>query len=259
MRDRLKDKEYFENYIQNRYRLSKKRFERLNNNEIPKERIPIVLADESEKLLNVVIAKYSAGYAIDDICGDYCSAVDFMYQSWMVLDNRAYLKDKKFNHYFGSNYDLMLWMLSIGYLLNVDIEIFNKLVEIIDKYPVRDLLYETIIKAKLPTRPTIEQESYQLIMDIPFVYEKLRHAVFCNEDEWGKLDATEYINLFLSNDFYQRHKGFSFYEHHKSKSNIYYGYWSFESAALSLILNISIFPFENNKYFPLDIYLYARG
>ena len=87
MRDRLKDKEYFEKYIQNKYQLSKKRFERLRNNEIPKERIPIAFADESAKHLEIVYAKYSVGYAISDFYEDYYSAVNFMYQSWVVLDN----------------------------------------------------------------------------------------------------------------------------------------------------------------------------
>jgi hypothetical protein len=258
MRDTLKNKEYFEEYIENKYRLSKKRFDRLYNNEISKERIPIALADESRKYLEVVIAKYSAGYSVKYLHKDYDTAVDYMHQSWMVLDNRAYLKDQYFNHYFGSDYDLMLWILSIGFLLNADIDVFNKLVEIVDKYPVRDLLYETVIKAKISARPAIEQESYQLIMDMPFVYEKLRCAIYCNDDKWGKIDAAEYMRLFLKDDFYQRHKDFSFYGHHKSTANIYYGYWSFETAAIAKILNVDVSSFENNKYFPKDMYYYAK-
>jgi hypothetical protein len=148
-------------------------------------------------------------------------------------------------------------MLSIGYLLKVEDNKFNKLVEILDRFTVRDLIYETIIRAKIPTRPKIEEESYKLILDMPWVYEKLRRAIHENNDEYGNESAAEYIRCFIEEDFYSRHKEFSFYDHHKSKSNIYYGYWSFESAAIAAILGAETSSFINNKYFPKDMYDYA--
>ena len=176
----------------------------------------------------------------------------------MVLDNRAYLKDTKYNHYFGSDYDLMLWMLSLGYLLDVEKQKYILLLEILDRFSVKDLLYETIIKAKISERPPITEESYKMIMDMPWAYESLRHAVKETDDEYGKERSSALIERFLNKEFYQRHKGFSFYDHHKSDNNIYYGYWSFESAAITDILSVDISPFENNKYFPKDAYFYKK-
>jgi hypothetical protein len=258
IRDKSLKEDYFDIYISKKRRIIDSFKTMLDNGDVDNDRINDVKNEIFKQNCFILIAQYSAGYPVENLYQDYYEAVDYMHQSWMVLDNRAYLKGKYFNHYFGSDYDLMLWTLSIGYLLNVDDAVFNKVVEIVDKYPVRDLLYETIIKAKIPTRPTIEQESYQLIMDMPFVYEKLRRAVYCNDDEWGKIDAAEYTRLFLKDDFYQRHKGFSFYGHHKSTANIYYGYWSFETAAITKILNVDVSTFENNKYFPKDMYYWAK-
>jgi hypothetical protein len=258
MRDKLKDKNYFEIYNYSRKNSIIYFKAALKENSVKYERIDIVKCEIFKDTIQMLIAKYSAGYPIEDLYADYYEALSYMHQSWMVLDNRAFLKNgTRFNHYFGSDYDLMLWMLSLGFLLNVKEAEFQKLVEILDRFTVRDLLYETIIKAKIPSRPPILEESYKLIMDMPFVYEKLRRAVNENPDEYGKESAAELIRVFLKEDFYKRHKGFSFYDHHKSKNNIYYGYWSFESAAIAVILKLDVNGFENNKYFPKDMYEYA--
>jgi len=90
------------------------------NGEINPDRREIMLEKMFQNNIYSLIAKYSAGYPIEDLYTDYYDALEYMHQSWMVLDNRAYLKDTKYNHYFGSDYDLMLWMLSLGYLLDVE-------------------------------------------------------------------------------------------------------------------------------------------
>ena len=61
----------------------------------------------------------------------------------------------------------MLWMLSLGYLLDVEKQKYMLLLEILDRFSVQDLLYETIIKAKISERPPITEESYKMIMDMP--------------------------------------------------------------------------------------------
>ena len=156
------------------------------NGEINPDRREIMLEKMFQNSIYSLIAKYSAGYPIEELYTDYYDALEYMHQSWMVLDNRAYLKDTKYNHYFGSDYDLMLWMLSLGYLLDVEKQKYILLLEILDRFSVKDLLYETIIKAKISERPPITEESYKMIMDMPWAYESLRHAVKETDDEYGK-------------------------------------------------------------------------
>ena len=259
MRDINFNKTYFENYISKEKNDRIERILKLKNNEIKEERIVFVKSFMARDILYSLIAKYSASYPIEELYTDYYDALEYMHQSWMVLDNRAYLKDTKYNHYFGSDYDLMLWMLSLGYLLDVEKQKYILLLEILDRFSVKDLLYETIIKAKISERPPITEESYKMIMDMPWAYESLRHAVKETDDEYEKESSSALIEHFLNNEFYQRHKGFSFYDHHKSDNNIYYGYWSFESAAIADILFVDISPFENNKYFPKDMYFYKKS
>ena len=113
MRDKIKNIRYFENYINKEKNDRIERILKLKNNEIKEERIVFVKSFMARDILYSLIAKYSVGYPIEDLYTDYYDALEYMHQSWMVLDNRAYLKDTKYNHYFGSDYDLMLWMLSL--------------------------------------------------------------------------------------------------------------------------------------------------
>ena len=258
-RDKIKNIRYFEEYINKKEESNCRIKSWFINGEINPDRREIMLEKMFQNNIYSLIAKYSAGYPIEDLYTDYYDALGYMHQSWMVLDNRAYLKDSKYNHYFGSDYDLMLWMLSLGYLLDVEKQKYMLLLEILDRFSVKDLLYETIIKAKISERPPITEESYKMIMDMPWAYESLRHAVKETDDEYGKERSSALIERFLNKEFYQRHKGFSFYDHHKSDNNIYYGYWSFESAAIADILSVDISPFENNKYFPKDMFFYKKN
>ena len=50
---------------------------------------------------------------------------------------------------YGSDYDLIFWMLSLGYLLDIEKQKYMLLLEILDRFFVKDLLYETIIKGVL--------------------------------------------------------------------------------------------------------------
>ena len=258
MRDKIKNIRYFEEYINKKEESNCRIKSWFINGEINPDRREIMLEKMFQNSIYSLIAKYSADYPIEELYTDYYDALGYMHQSWMVLDNRAYLKDTKYNHYFGSDYDLMLWMLSLGYLLDVEKQKYILLLEILDRFSIKDLLYETIIKAKISERPPITEESYKMIMDMPWAYESLRHAVKEADDEYGKERSSALIEQFLNKEFYQRHKGFSFYDHHKSDNNIYYGYWSFESAAIADILSVDISPFENNKYFPKDMYFYKK-
>ena len=92
MRDINFNKTYFENYISKEKNNRIERILKLKNNEIKEERIVFVKSFMARDILYSLIAKYSAGYPIEELYTDYYDALEYMYQSWMVLDNRAYFK-----------------------------------------------------------------------------------------------------------------------------------------------------------------------
>jgi len=80
---------------------------------------------------------------------------------------------------------------------------------------------------------------------------------FANTQDFAdNLDGDFKVRKFLNKEFYQRHKGFSFYDHHKSDNNIYYGYWSFEAGAVVKILRLDDTELKGVKYYPYDLVHY---
>lgn len=64
-----------------------------------------------------MIATYTAGYSIEKFKEEYLTFVDSLVPVW----------------HRNSGYDAMLWALSIGILLVIDEEIFDKLVDLVKK------------------------------------------------------------------------------------------------------------------------------
>lgn len=69
-------------------------------------------------------------------------------------------------------------------------------------------------------------------------------------------NKVELLKKYLSHDWYNRDCGC--YEAHKSKQNIYYGYWSFEAGAISRILSLDDSSLKDVPYYPYDIVHYKR-
>ena len=67
-------------------------------------------------------------------------------------------------------------------------------------------------------------------------------------------DKITLLKEYLSNHWYNKDCGC--YEAHKSKQNIYYGYWSFEAGAIAKILNIDDIQLCGTQYYPYDLVHY---
>ncbi|MFS4484286.1 PoNe immunity protein domain-containing protein [Hyunsoonleella sp. 2307UL5-6] len=250
MRDTIKGLDYFRNYIANGSILHKKRVKEISQKKVPKERIEIVKADMSKNQLYICIAKYSSGYPVVNLLEDYYSAVYLSYEgwkgkgSWKINDGEIDL-----NQYGISAYNQMLNMLSLGYLFNIPSEKFQTLVEIIDRDGIKDELFEFIISAKLSDRQPIESESYQRYFGIPEAYSRLRNII----DLPNKEEAAEQMDMYLKKDWYNIQKDTGVKDLHNSRHDIYYGYWSFEAAAVVKIMGLDDSSFIDNQYYPKDL------
>ena len=63
---------------------------------------------------------------------------------------------------------------------------------------------------------------------------------------------------YLQNNWYQGHKEMAWYDIHKAKEKLYYGYWSFESGAIAKILDLDDINLKNVKYYPYDLVHYKK-
>jgi hypothetical protein len=250
LRDQIRDEYYFDNLINRQEEGIKKYFYWIQTGKTPKERINVVKQEIAKDYIYLLSAKYSVGYSLEDLLPDWKEGVKLIYESW---DGFWKLKQGsppvEYDQYILSAYDEMLWMLSLGYLLNVSEEDFKRLVEVIDRDKVKDKLFEFIIMAKIKDRQPIQEESYRDFFAIPEIFSKLREAM--QESDKGK--ASKLIHDFLKKDWYKNHKDAGWYNSHKSKHDTYFGYWSFESAAVVKIKGLDDTSFRDNQYYPKDL------
>lgn len=75
-------------------------------------------------------------------------------------------------------------------------------------------------------------------------------------DSWDgeQTEASKVLKKYLKNDWYNKDCGC--YEAHKSRQNIYYGYWSFEAGAVAKILQLDDKDLRNEPYYPYDMVHY---
>ncbi len=253
MRDKLKDKNYFESYI---YELDE--MIALNNLNLEKGRIPDVRViwvkmNTFNYQLNKVIALYSIGASFEQITQEFLQVINiFFMEAWVEKSTKVHLGANKYlDQYTVESHGKMLRMLSIGYLLNIEENIFKILVNKIDVDNISDNLFEFIIKARIPYRLQKREEDYDNDKSIILrVYEKLRKAIKAKH----KSDSITLIEEYLKKDFNHKYSGF--YNSHKSRANVYYGYWSFESVAIMSILGLDDRDLRDNKYYPKDIFDY---
>ncbi|MFZ2906414.1 MAG: PoNe immunity protein domain-containing protein [Cyclobacteriaceae bacterium] len=248
MRTEIKDRGYFERYSAEIEMIITRSKMWLSEGSIAQERIKIVKDDIRSQYLKLAILKYSAGFPFETIkeaVNNVLNNVDSDWAGQWKLNH----KGKEYDQYILSAYDEMLWMLSLGYLVDVSNEAFGKLVNLIDRDQVKDFLFEFIIRTKVADRPILSAESYRDFFGVPKVFEKLRQAI----SEADKSKSEKLIHDFISKDWYKNHKDAGWYNAHKSKHDVFYGYWSFETAAVVKIMSLDETKFIDCQYYPKDL------
>lgn len=229
MRTSFKNPEYFENYIT------------LNNEDIEfyedglqtgatkEDRIPAVNRQIFTTSLHTTIAKYSAGYPIPEIQKDFLKVIDRLKAGWQSGASGIQFDD----------YILMLWMLSLGVLLDIDEENYKKITAVLDESNHKDYIYDIIIASKLSGRAT----------DSPLTY----------PNEFGFLknlydtkDLNELKN-YLDTNWYKKMKSTYWFDNDKNKNEVFFGYWSFESGAFAKILGLDDTTLKEQQYYPYDL------
>lgn len=221
----------------------------ISSGKVLPERMNLFKKGQLDFILNYTIASYTSGSDITTLKKEYCNVLNYINEGWTMYIVNLTLDKSTYNQYTLSGYDQMLWMLSLGYLLDIPDEDFKKLVEVIDRDSVKDLLFEFIIRAKLQDRQPIMEESYQEHFHIPNCYKKLRQVISETDNTKAEKSAKE----FIANEWYKNHKDAGWYNSHKSKHDTYFGYWSFETAAIVKIMGLDDSSFRDCQYYPKDL------
>ncbi|SIT80442.1 PoNi-like cognate immunity protein [Edaphobacillus lindanitolerans] len=177
-------------------------------------------------------ALYSAGRPINEVLDFFPDVIKVLEKSWN-----------------GENYERMLWMLSIGVMLDIENGQFDRLIGLVRKYNVQDGLLEFLIQGKCQGDKYLRGE---LLYNRP--YAKLAEVIG-NQD---KKDQLKNLKIYLEKYWYTGHNDSGWYDSHKHPDPIYSGYWSFESGAVAKILGLDDSSLKNVPYYPYDMVHYKE-
>ena len=178
----------------------------------------------------VLISKYSLGLGVSDLLNDYKQTISFMEKGWEAE----------------SGYVEMVWMLSIGNMLEIEDEEINKLAELVRRDQLDDYLVNFLIAARKP-----DWEFHSKSFRFPKPYKAIEEVIEFSASNSEK--ALERLKKYLQKEWYPGHKDSGWYDDHKSKWGVHFGYWSFESGALVKILGLDDHNLKDLNYYPYDM------
>jgi hypothetical protein len=196
------------------------------------EAIQYNLDDILKYKLDVFLAKYSVGVDISELKKEINPILFVMEKSW-----------KKSNGYVQ-----MVWMLSIGIMLEIENGEFSKLVKLVEEDNPNDFLVDFLIRYRVPSW---QGKSDGFMFNRP--YQTIKEIVSSND----KIKSLDRLKKYLSKEWYRGHSDAGWYNAHKNKWNIHTGYWSFESGALVKILGLDDSSLKGMSYYPYDMVHWA--
>ncbi|GAB6948838.1 DUF1911 domain-containing protein [Hoylesella timonensis 4401737 = DSM 22865 = JCM 15640] len=174
----------------------------------------------------ILISKYSVGYPVLELIPDYLQGVQFLKKGWNT----------------DAGYVTMLWYLSIGVMLECHKEL-QQLSILLKEHSVKDKLFSFLVNN------TQDYASEKLLWTTPYagLIEVIELA------KTNKEKAVERLQKYLKKEWYKGHSDSGWYNDHKSKWGVHFGYWSFESGALVKILGLDDSSLQGLPYYPYDM------
>lgn len=221
MRDSIRTKAYFDEFIaQEKERICKFQ-DKLNSGSIDDERVPLINNKIIYLKTDLIIAKYSRGDSINDIKNEFEELIDMVCEKGDV-----------------SIYEDNLCLASLTYLLGVNSDKMMRL------------------RSKL-----MESETYDYLIDFVFLGSESDIDInkISFQREYKKLtkyidDRTKETFLKYLRGWYRSHLHSSWYDSHKNeKFKLYFGYWCFEAGAIAKRLQLDDNDLQNEQYYPYDM------
>jgi hypothetical protein len=229
VRDKIKDEAYFQNYFdEENYGLEDYQ-KSLDNNEIREDRILPVKESMQDIRYHIMVAKYSAGYPLEDVKKDYIGVLHGMFPYWA--------DDPELSERIN--------MVAIGIMLEIEDEYFDVLAKFIDETGEKEYMFDYFIHSRRP--------GWEISDKVRFsgVFGWIKEVTQMN-----KSDAEVFLADYLKSKWYSTHGDFYWHDNHKSKVNTYFGYWCFEAGAIVKIMGLDDTAFKDNQYYPYDLVHY---
>ena len=240
-RDQIKDRDYFNEYIE----FQNSTIEEFN--ELMETVIQERGVDDEGVMngyialsgyhLNRLIAMYSAGHPLQEIKDILPQLIDLMEKTWGPDAIDSY-----------DDYAELVWLLSIGTMLEIDDIFMSRLNRLAKTYEQHDVLIDFLLNA----RHSAQWQPHQKSFLFGYPYNSLEQTIGTELSE----QRVQSLKSYLENDWYKGHKDTGWYDTHLHQDNIYQGYWSFESGAIVKILGLDDSSLKDVPYYPYDMVHY---
>lgn len=223
MRDCIRNEEYFNSFIKDDSDRVTNLLKKISDNEVRPERIMPVRQGIFRIKLGVIIAKYSRGDDLTSLKEDFTE----IYKEWV--------NDFLSPHAYNEN----LRMISLSVLFGVESEMRELVLQKLKENHVNDWLIHFLLGESQAELDLMFQDRFRTLKELHGLSEQAMLLKRYLEKEWYNKDC-------------------DCYETHKSKQNIYYGYWSFEAGAIAKILNLDDSSLKDVAYYPYDLVHYKE-
>ncbi|MCU5269667.1 PoNi-like cognate immunity protein [Bacillus cereus] len=178
-------------------------------------------------------AKYSLGEGVSVIEEDFHNAI-------YDLENTGSRE---------IGYLSLIWMISLGILLETDKKNIERLKKIVDKKNVNDAVIDFLLCASDIGYTKMMNRYYK---ENP--YAKTREIIELAQID--KKEASKRLQTYMEKEWLKGHYDYEWKNAHKEPG--YVGYWSFETAALAKILELDDISLKDNNHYPYDLAHYKN-
>ena len=238
MRETIKDIEYLSSFISESEEIIAETLEELEQGEIRVDREPAMRRFVFSNILHLTIARYSIGGTKEEVKKDLLAAISFADKAWAYPDD-----DPQYSAFLFDWYSKAIWLVSLASLLKLTPAETKPIFTVLDNSKNTDWLLEFMARSIDPAR------SIAGSLVFPTVYGSLKEAV----EEKDPIKASALVKRYLEKEWYQKHRQAYWHDIHKSAHTAFFGYWSFEAAAVVKIAGIDDGSFQDNQYYPKDM------
>ena len=221
MRDNLRNREYFDTFIEEELEDVQMFEDSIADGEIEEDRIGSIKDEILLIKLGVIIAEYSRGDALEKIKQELEDMIDSFCESWD-----------------GGVYEDNLCFASLAYLLGLDSVKLSKIRDKLTETDTYDYLIDFVLSGS-------ENGADNKNISFPRSYKRLAKCIIEND----RVSLVKYLR-----GWYKGSQESSWYDTHKIEDdNLYYGYWCFEAGAVAKRLGLDDSELQNEPYYPYDM------
>ncbi len=143
----------------------------------------------------------------------------------------------------------LIWMISLGILLETDKRNLERLKKIVEKENMNDAVIDFLLCASDIGYTNMTNRYYK---ENP--YAKTKEIIELAQTD--KKEASKRLQVYMEKEWFKGHYDYEWKNAHKEPG--YVGYWSFETAAIVKILGLDDTSLKDNNHYPYDLAHYKN-